>query len=63
DGTLSKPILWQVFEDSMISSKKNPEPVPIKDLRLNLSDSSLHFFSSEYPFEKYYEKIEREGGR
>ena len=63
DGTLSKPILWQVFEDSMISSKKNPEPVPIKDLRLNLSDSSLHFFSSEYPFEKYYEKIEREDGR
>ncbi len=63
DGTLSKPILWQVFEDSVISSDNNQDPVPIKDLRLNHSDVSLHFFSSEYPFEKYYEKTERRGGR
>ncbi len=63
DGTLSKPILWQVFEDSMISSDNNQDPAPIKDLRLNHSDVGLHFFSSEYPFEKYYEKIERRGGR
>ena len=63
DGTLSKPILWQVFEDSMISSEKNPTAVPINDLRLNLSETSMHFFSSEYPFEKYYERLERQGGR
>ena len=63
DGTLSKPILWQVFEDSVISSDNNQDPAPIKDLRLNHSDVDLHFFSSEYPFEKYYEKIERRGGR
>lgn len=63
DGTLSKPILWQVFEDSEISTDRMPRPVPIKDLRQNHSETSLRFFSREYPFEQYYERLEREGGR
>lgn len=63
DGTLSRPILWQVFEDSEISTDRMPRPVPIKDLRQNHSETSLRFFSNEYPFEKYYERMEREGGR
>lgn len=63
DVTLSKPILWQVFEDSEISTDRMPRPVPIKDLRQNHSETRLRFFSKEYPFEQYYERLEREGGR
>lgn len=60
DGTLSKPILWQVFEDSQISTDKMPRPLPINDLRRNHTENSLRFYSNEYPFEKYYKRIEGE---
>lgn len=60
DGTLSKPILWQVFEDSQISTDKIPRPLPINDLRRNHTENSLRFYSKEYPFEKYYKRLEGE---
>lgn len=60
-GSLGKATLWQVFDGAFISEDGKSKR-PVSDLRRNLTENEMKFYSSQYPFERKYEEERRNSG-